>query len=242
LFIGDSLTTLLFSIIVWLGVPETLPSGTKDSREQHQQGYLRTALSDPLLWSYSLLALLFNCIYVQWSVALPIDMRAHGLNVTSYGIIAAVNAFLVVVIGLPMTALFTRVSRNMTLAIATLMLGLGMGLYSWTHSLAGYTLGVLIWTCGEIIYYPLSTALIAAISPTHLRGIYQGFFGISTSLSSLIAPILGGIILQYLGSTYLWTCCLAMGILIACVYLVLGKVQQAMLQIKSRSANRPASN
>lgn len=223
LFIGDSLTTLLFSAIVWLGVPETLPQRAKVCLEQGERGHMRTALSNPLLWGYSLLALLFNCIYVQWSVALPLDMHAHGLNETYYGAIAAANAMQVVVISLPVTSLFTRIPRNMALAAASLMLGLGLGLYSWIHSLLGYALGMLIWTSGEIIYYPLSTALIAAISPAHLRGVYQGIFDTMYGLSFLIGPLLGGIILQYLGAAVLWSGCLVMGILMACAYLAMNR-------------------
>ncbi len=230
LFVGDSLTTLLYSVIVWLGVPETLPTRAKEHHERQKQGSLRAALSDPLLWSYSLLGLLVNCLYAQWAVTLPLDMQAHGLNETLYGFVSAANAVQVILIGLPLTALFARLSRNRALAVGSLMVGVGLGLYSWLHSFVGYEIGVLIWTCGEIIYYPLSTALIASISPSHLRSIYQGIFGTMTGLSYLIAPALGGAMMQYLGAATLWHTCLVIGLLIACAYLVLGKVQQTLTQ------------
>lgn len=233
LFIGDSLTTLLYAVLIWFGIPKTLPEQTKSQRELHQKGYLRTAFTDPLLWSYSLLALLFNCVYVQFLVALPLDMHAHGLNETYYGAILAVNAVEVVLIGLPLAAFFARIPQNTAMAISALMLGLGMGLYSWNHSLAIYALGVLIWTGGEIIYYPLSIALIAAISPAHQRGIYQGIFGNLVDISLIIGPLLGGMILQHQGATFLWTCCLLVGILTACSYLVLNKINPQSATQKS---------
>lgn len=228
LFVGDSLTTLIFFFIVWFGVPETLPTRIKIQSKPPTKEYLRTAFSDPLLWSYSLLAFVFNCIYIQWSVTLPLDMYTHGLHEVSYGAVAAVNALLVVAIGLPLTAFFAHVSHNTAMIIAVLSLGLGLGIYSFTHSLYGYMFGVLIWTCGEIIYFPLSNALIAAISPTHLRGAYQGVFSTMNSLSSLIGPLVGGLILQYLGANFLWRSCLTVGILLALVYFMLGKIQQTV--------------
>ena len=228
LFVGDSLTTLLYSLFIWFGVPETRPERSKKQLEKRKQGTLRAALSDPLLWCYSLLALLFNCLYAQWSVALPLDMQAHGLNATIYGLVAASNAVEVIIIALPMTAFFARISQNRALATASLFLGIGLGLYSWLHTLVGYEIGILIWTCGEIIYYPLSSALIASISPTHQRGIYQGIYGTMTGISYLISPALGGFIMQYHGASALWTTCLVIGLLVACSYLVLGRVQETL--------------
>jgi MFS family permease len=223
-------------VIVWLGVPETLPARAKGHQERHKQGNLRATLSDPLLWIYSLLALFFNCLYAQWSVAMPLDMQAHGLNETLYGFVSAANAVQVVIIGLPVTAFFARISQNRALAVASLMLGLGLGLYSWMHSLVGYEIGVLIWTCGEIIYYPLSTALIASISPSHLRGVYQGIFGTMTGVSYLIAPALGGAIMQYLGAAALWRTCLVTGLFIACAYLAL--LRRAFPHVPAQLAHR----
>ncbi|EFH83342.1 major facilitator transporter [Ktedonobacter racemifer DSM 44963] len=51
-----------------------------------------------------------------------------------------------------------------------------------------------------------------------------------TGLSYLIAPALGGVIMQYLGAATLWRACLVIGLLIACAYPVLGKVQQPLKQ------------
>ncbi|QBD76782.1 MFS transporter [Ktedonosporobacter rubrisoli] len=231
LFLGDGLTTLLFGAVIWQGVPETLPhkGASEPAHGTHQRSYLHTALSDPLLWCYSLLALVFNGIYTMWQVAMPLDLRAHGFNEVYYGAFSAANAVQVVCLGLLLTGLVTRFSRTNMLALAALLLGVGLGLYAWTHSVMSYLLGVFIWTSGEIVYYPLSTALIASISPIHLRGVYQGFFGTFNSLALLLAPWLGGLVLQYAGASRLWQGCLFLGLLSAVAYLVLGQLQQKKL-------------
>lgn len=100
----------------------------------------------------------------------------------------------------------------------------------------------MIWTIGEILNYPISAALIADISPRHLRGTYQGIFQTIRALSAVIAPALGGFVLQYLGSTFFWQCCLATGLLIALGYGILGKVRHtyASGRIRCTIESQPA--
>jgi MFS family permease len=49
-----------------------------------------------------------------------------------------------------------------------------------------------------------------------------------TGISYLISPALGGFIMQYHGASALWTTCLVIGLLVACSYLVLGRVQETL--------------
>ena len=41
---------------------------------------VRTAFTDPWLWGYALLAFLFDAVYIQDGIAMPLDMQAHGLS------------------------------------------------------------------------------------------------------------------------------------------------------------------
>lgn len=240
LFLGDALTTFCFSLLIWFGVPETrLPRKVRSEKSSERPKSLRIALTDPWLWSYALLGLLFDTIYFQHVTVMPLDMQAHGLSPLAYGSVMAINAVQVVIISLPLTAFFNRRSPNTSLAIAALFLGVGMSVFSWWHSYPGYLVGVVIWTVGEILNYPIATAIIADISPKHLRGTYQGTFQTTRALSSVIAPALGGFALQYLGATLFWQCCLVAGLLIALGYFVLGKarrVREARLALRSTEA------
>lgn len=232
LFMGDALTTYCFSLLIWLGVPETRPGNRlhiqkQQERKESPQLPRRNAFTDLRLWAYALLGLLFDCVYLQWMTALPLDMHAHGMSTLAFGTIMAVNAAQIVLISLPMAALFQHINQHLSLAIATLMLGTGMGLYIWLHTYPGYILGALCWTIGEILSYPIALALIAELSPPLLRGSYQGVYSSIRALSSLLAPALGGLILERLGSSVLWSCCFAVSALIAGGYLILYKLRQA---------------
>jgi MFS family permease len=47
------------------------------------------------------------------------------------------------------------------------------------NDLPELALTVLIWTLGEIIYAPVASAYVADIAPEHLRGRYQGAWGLT---------------------------------------------------------------
>jgi hypothetical protein len=120
---------------------------------------VRKALTDLQLWVYAVLALLFDCVYLQWATVLPLDMHAHGINTLGYGTVVALNAVEIVLISLPLTAFFHRHNPHLSLVVAALLLGIGMGLYGWLPTYPGYLLGALIWTMGEMLSYPIVPAL-----------------------------------------------------------------------------------
>ncbi|SRR5712692_269469 len=134
----------------------------------------------------------------------------------------AMNAVQVVLISLPLATFFARRSHHAALCIASLLLGVGMGLFSWLYSYPGYMLGVVIWTVGEILYSSISPTVIANISPSHLRGTYQGTFQTVRAVAIVIAPALAGLVLQHLGATIFWRSCFVVGLLTATGYLLLG--------------------
>jgi MFS family permease len=224
LFLVDALTTYSFSVLIWVGVPETSPrkraTWKKHQKLSTQEALpMHKALTDLRLWVYAVLALLFDCVYLQWATVLPLDMHAHGINTLGFGTVVALNAVEIVVISLPLTAFFQRHNLHLSLVVAALLLGIGMGLYGWLPTYPGYLLGALIWTMGEMLSYPMATALIAELAPRSLRGSYQGIYSTIRATAAVVAPALGGLLLESLGSSVFWGCCLLAGTLIACGYL-----------------------
>ncbi|MBO0783438.1 MAG: MFS transporter, partial [Ktedonobacteraceae bacterium] len=228
LFLGDAFSTLVFSLMIWLGVPETRPQrqlASQDSGEKARAKFF-TAARDLRLWGYTILSFLFTCIYLQYNVTLPLDMHAHGLSEAQYGIVIAANALLVVFLSLPLNPILARFPSHILLAIAALLMGTGYGLNAYAHTFVGYLLATCIWTLGEMMNQPLATNMIARLSPSHLRGTYQGIYSLARGLSAFIAPALGGLILDRLGASILWNGCFILGSIVACSYLLLPKIKR----------------
>jgi dipeptide/tripeptide permease len=77
---------------------------------------------------------------------------------------------------------------------------------------------VLVWTLGEIVEAPVASAYVAGIAPEHLRGRYQGAWGLTFGLGLVLAPLLGTAVYEA-SATGLWLACGALGLLSAALVL-----------------------
>jgi MFS family permease len=182
------------------------------------------------LFLFTLLAFVFACIWFQGYVALPLDMHAHGLTSTHYAFAIAMNGLVVIVLSVPLGSLFARFPRHYVLAGATLLLGTGFGLTALVSTLPLYAFTVILWTLGEIAAVPLATALIADLSPSHLRGLYQGVYGAAWGLASFVGPALSGLIIEQMGTRVLWFGCFLVAGLLALCYLALARPMRLRLE------------
>jgi MFS family permease len=69
---------------------------------------------------------------------------------------------------------------------------------------------VLIWTLGEIIYAPVASAYVADIAPEHLRGRYQGAWGLTWGLAFVLALARGAAVFSW-SPDGLWLTCGLLG-------------------------------
>jgi MFS family permease len=221
LFLADALTTAAFGFIVFFGIRETRPV------EAHAASHLPLAerISQlkraPILLIFSFITLFFGIVYMQGNVTLPLDMQAHGLGPRDYGIAIAVNGFLIILTTIPVSNMAAKWPRFETVAVASLLMGVGFGFTALATNLPLFALSVAIWTLGEIAATSVSPTIIADLSPIDLRGLYQGIFGAAWGLSYFIGPLAGGWIYDDWGSNTLWMGCLAIGIIISLCYLAL---------------------
>jgi MFS family permease len=102
------------------------------------------------------------------------------------------------------------------------LLGLGFGLNVVAAGPALFSVGVVVWTVGEIFLLPTSNAVVADIALPHMRGRYQGAYGLSFGVAGFGAPLIGTAVLQRFGSAALWLGCLAVGLLVAVGHDLLG--------------------
>ncbi|GCE46008.1 putative MFS family arabinose efflux permease [Thermosporothrix hazakensis] len=221
MFLGDAFSSFIFGALIWFGVPETRPRGSRKKQAGNGKRGLLAALANPLLLCYATLILLNGTIYRQYSVALPLDMEAHGLGEQYYGMVLAVNGVVIVLASIPVNRFFERFSANSTLALAAVLLGCGFGMIALLQSFPWYLVSVVVWTLGELLSTPVENAVIADIAPAHLNGSYQGVHSAARSFATFTAPLIGGLVFEHLGPAYLWIGCLGMGLLVACCYLFL---------------------
>ncbi|HWO69051.1 MAG TPA: MFS transporter, partial [Umezawaea sp.] len=161
-------------------------------------------------------------ILYQSESGLPIAMGLDGFSPSTFGQVAAVNGILIAVVQLPLTRLYQRFPESGVLAGSSALIGIGYSVLLFGHSSWVYGASIVVWTLGEIGNTPTSFAIVARISPDHLRGRYQGLFQVAWTGSLVVAPLVSGLVIDTWGTAPLWAGCLVVGLAAAAAQLGIG--------------------
>ena len=211
LFVGDALTSLVFGILALAALPE----GVRTRRGEERRGEgIRTIARDRAFVFFLVSSILGAFVYFQSNATFPLHVKESGLSNADYGLLISLNGLAIVLLELPFTSITQRYPAIPTLAVGSILVGLGFALNAWAESLAALAFTVLIWTIGEIVYAPVASAYVADIAPVHLRGRYQGAWGLMWGLAFMLGPGLGAVFFAWNGDAF-WLFCGVLGVLSA---------------------------
>ncbi|MEU7135448.1 MFS transporter [Streptomyces sp. NPDC046261] len=223
-FLGEGALTLVCAVLVFWKLPESRPepTGAKGAGAADEPAVsLLTVLRDRRFMAVVGLSFLMAFIFMQHSVALPVAMGADGFSPADYGTVIAVNGVLIVAVQIPVTRLIERRDPRSLLALSALFAGYGFGLTAFAGSIGVYMLTVVVWTLAEIVNSPTQMGLVVRLSPAHGRGRYQGMYTMSWSVAALVAPLVGGTVIDRFGPDMLWGMCAVVGTVAAAGYWLL---------------------
>lgn len=215
LFIADAATTLACAGLLFVGIGETRPASRPE-----QTGSWLTPFVDRRFAPFLFLSYLLAVVFMQHLTALPKDMADKGLGPEAFGIALGVNGVLIVLLQPLVLGWATRGTRGRPLAIGALFTGLGFGLTAFATSLPAFAFTVAVWTLGEIVMAPVNSTVVAELAPTHLRGRYQGAFGLTWSLAVVTSPLISPRLVAQVGLSAYWGLCLVVCVFAAGAYLV----------------------
>ncbi len=248
LFVVNAVASLAYAILVFLRIPETRPSSTdaeaapapaSPAANRNVWSYFGRAWSglgfgeiarDTVFLSFVALSFLLAFLFLQFNSTLPLDMRAHGLGPSDFGLLIAINGVLIVLLQPFATRVLGRFRRGNVMALSGLLAGLGFGLNAVAGTAPLYAVAIVVWTLGEILQSPVASAIVADLAPPHARGRYQGVFFMSWGLASFAAPVTGGWVMERFGATTLWSFCFAVGALIAVGHLFVAGARRRRLE------------
>ncbi|GAA5177836.1 MFS transporter [Rugosimonospora acidiphila] len=251
LFAADATSTLITAILILLWVPESVPhrSGPEDRVAAGggpgpgpgpgpARAGVRLALTDRIFMVFVGLTLLQAVLSAQNTSILPLSMTADHIPPAGYGLLMSLAGLLIVAGQLFVPGLIRGLLHGRVLALSLGLLALGYGALTFAGSLAFYLACAAVWTVGAMLGAPANATIISDLAPPAVRARYQAVFYLTFSLASFIAPALGGISWQYLGSWH-WLLCAGVG-LVACVgHLVASPARER--QVARRAAERAAA-
>ena len=119
-----------------------------------------------------------------------------GLSTAQYGLLLMVNGIIVVLFQYPAARWAGRLPRARGMVLGSLFYAVGWLSMGGVTGFSGAVAAIAVVTIGEIIFTPLTLAMVGRLSPWDRRGRYMGFFGLSQSLSMSLGPLVGGSLLD----------------------------------------------
>ncbi|WP_078899927.1 MDR family MFS transporter [Streptomyces sp. SBT349] len=210
------ISALLIMIQVPGGRPAPAPADAPDG-----EGF-GAVLRDRAFVAFVAAEFLVLTILYQSESGLPIAMSQDGFSPSTFGQVAALNGIVIAVVQLPLTRYYKRFPESWVLAGSSALIGIGYSLLLLGDSAWIYALSIVVWTMGEIGNTPTSFAIVARISPEHLRGRYQGLYQVAWTGSLVVAPLISGGVIHTYGTGPLWIGCLIVGLAAAAAQLGIG--------------------
>jgi MFS family permease len=225
IFVVDGITaiaaSILLSTLLWIrhrrGHVDPIHI-RRDASAKPKQSIFRASIvwRDRVALTFFATSFLLNLVFTQAQGAMPVYLvNDLHFRESFYGSLFIVNTLMIVVLEVPLNVAMAHWSLRPTLAIATLLVAAGFGALAFAHTSIPILGTVVIWTFGEMIFFPTSTAYVAELAPEGSRGEYMGAFSSTFSLAMIIGPWIGTALLARYGGGVTWASAFVCGVLAA---------------------------
>lgn len=211
LFAGDAITSALFGLVALLFLPHGFRPASKPIGATASVSII---LRDRAFTFFLIATLCITIVDFQTASTFALHVRDLGLSNSTYGLLLSLNGVLIVLFELALTAWTQRLPPRPVIATGYLLLGIGIGLTGIASSVAALAITVAIWTLGEMVSSPVSSAYVAGLAPEELRGRYMGAWGLMWSLGLTLGPSFGTIVYGK-NPQFVWIGCAVLGIVAA---------------------------
>jgi MFS family permease len=205
LFVAQAIGLALAAVIVGRRLPRcpvavethTVPSSDSPRRPLSDRPYLMFLATN----------LVFQMVFVQCTVTLPVVTHQDGLSSTEFGMLLSLNGTVLLLGQLPAAAWLARWPRSWSLVVAAVLNAVGFGATELAHSWITYAVTVVIWTMGEAVNAPVAMSVSADLATAGQTGRYLGAFASTWTVALVLGPAVGGAVLDRLGARALWIGC-----------------------------------
>lgn len=213
LFFVDGATSLLAGIFVAV-FPWRMPTATSEAKESSDGEAETTPAMSPRYWDvlkdrrfiYFLIAMLpVEFVFFQSLAAMPLFLVGDlHLTEAGFGMLLAINTVIIILVEVPLNSAMAAWSHRSAIALGALLVGLGFGALVLVDNVGPAAATVVIWTFGEMILLPASSALVSDLAPREQAGAYMGLYTMGFSVALAIGPWLGTYILVNHGPGAVW--------------------------------------
>jgi MFS family permease len=210
LFVGDAITSLLYACVALAMLPNRVVEHHADPAARNA---FRVIMHDTRYLLFLGATFMGSMVFMQHVSGYPLQIKAYGYSSGTFGLMLSLNGALICLTELPLTSYTRRHNPRNVMAIGFLVFGSGFVMTGYVSTIALLATAAVLWTVGEMLYFPMSAAHVANSSPPHMRGRYQGAWGIAWGTGAVIGPILGTHLFEWKPRALWWLCgaCCLMG-------------------------------
>jgi predicted MFS family arabinose efflux permease len=196
------------------------PAPTQKPTTETRLRLATAAHADPRFLFFLAGVLPVTVIFFQHISSMPLYIvRELGLSPSTFGLLFSLNCLLIVVLEIPLNAATAHWPHRQTLALGAVLSGAGFGAMAFARTFGTLALTVVLWTFGEMLFFPASAAYATDVAPDSRRGEYSGLYTMVFSVAFAIGPWAGTIVLERLGARTLWAGTFALGLLAGGLFL-----------------------
>lgn len=206
IFYVDAGTSILAAVfLILFPVHAEYKSEASSGESIYTKSIKKSAFHDSYFIYFLVAMLPASMVIFQHIGAMPIFVvKDLNFSPSTFGFLTMINTILIILVEVPLNIAMAKWSEKLSLAMGAFLIALGFGLMSHAYGIAALAVTIVIWTFGEMIFFPSSASYVAEISPPEKRGEYMGMFQMLFSASLAFGPWLGTIVYQHFGGRILW--------------------------------------
>jgi MFS family permease len=164
-------------------------------------------------------AFLLALVFFQFESSLPLFMvREVHATEAMYGMLIAFNAIIIIFAEIPLNLKMSAWPHARSMALGTGFCAVGFGMLALGKNLPLVVASVPLWTLGEMIVVPATSAFVSDVAPPGRTGSYMGLYTTAFGLGFALGPFIGIYALEHFGSAVLWTGVFLVGAVAAALF------------------------
>jgi MFS family permease len=215
--VGGFLAGVSYPLLFWVNAATTLAaaallfvSARRTPHRREENGLspspsTHAAFRDMrLLYFLSAILPVVVTIFLHFSAMSLFFVQDLKFTTATYGLLTIINTLLICLLEVPIIHATAHWPHRRALVLGALLTGLGFGGLAIAQEIWGVAATIVVWTFGEMLFFPASAAWVTEVAPPERRGEYNGLFQMSFALAFAVGPWLGTLALARLGGRTLW--------------------------------------
>ena len=211
--VASVIAGVYFTSINW----SSLAGAQKEQTEEKNISKTRFAILSDKTFLFFLFAVVpANLVFFQHLGALPLYIVDDlGYTTAAFGLFSAINTVLIIIVEVPLNNWMNDTPYRKSLVIGALLAGIGFGGFAISTTVLPLVISIIVFTFGEMIFFPITAAYTSEIAPADRRGEYMGYYQMTFSFAFSAGPWLGTVVYENYGSVILWSGALFFGLITA---------------------------